>query len=331
MLITLKNTSGAYVTLSKVGAGIVSVVVPDREGNLADVVLGYQDPMSYLYDSPCAGKTVGRFAGRIARGRFILDGKRYDLPQNDGFNHLHGGPEGFQNKVWEAHKEDGGVVFRFCSQNGEMGYPGMMTVTVRYEWSEDNVLSVTLTAESDAPTIVNLTNHTYFNLDGDGSGDIRNHFLQIESSEYLPSDRNFIPTGEIASVEGTPMDFRTPKRIGEGMESSFPDIVYGRGYNTCWVIDRKGTGKLKQVAVLYSYKSGRCLKVSTTQPGLMVYTGGWLSDSPVGKCGRKYRDHEGIALECQNFPDAPNHPDFPSPVLRPGEKYIQTINYAYSI
>lgn len=329
MLITLKNTSGAYVTLSKIGAGIMSVVVPDRDGNLADIILGYRDPMSYLYDSPCAGKTVGRFAGRIAGGRFTLDGRQYDLPRNDGVNHLHGGPDGFQNKVWEVHKADGDVEFRYCSQDGEMGYPGKLTVTVRYGWSEDNVLSVTLTAESDAPTIVNLTNHAYFNLDGDGSGDIRNHFLQIESSEYLPSDESFIPTGEVASVEGTPMDFRTPKRVGQDMDSSFPDIIYGRGYNTCWVIDREGTGKMRQVAVLYSYKSGRCLKISTTQPGLMIYTGGWLSDSPVSKCGRKYRDHEGIALECQNFPDSPNHPDFPSSVLRPGEKYIQTINYTF--
>lgn len=330
MLITLRNPSGAFVTLSKVGAGIVSVVVPDRDGNLDDVVLGYPDPMSYMHDGPCSGKTVGRFAGRISKGRFVLDGREYELPLNDGKNHLHGGPEGFQNKVWDAYETDGGVEFRYCSKDGEMGYPGMLTVTVRYDWSEENELSITLMAECDAPTIVNLTNHAYFNLDGDGRGDIRNHILHIDSSEYLASDAAFIPTGEIAPVERTPMDFRRPKRVGQDMDSSFPDIVYGRGYNTCWVIDNQGKGELRHVASLYSDRTGRCLKVSTTQPGLMVYTGGWLSDSPVGKCGRKYNDYEGIALECQNFPDAPNHPELPSSVLRPGEQYKHKIIYSFS-
>ena len=369
-LYTLKNSSGAYVQVSSIGAGIVSVVVPDRDGNLADVVLGYPDPISYFNDGPCAGKTPGRFAGRIANGRFTIDGIEYSLPVNNGPNHLHGGPDGFHNKVWESGECDEEVIFTYCSQDGEMGYPGTLNASIRYKWLEDNTLQITLEATSDAATIVNLTNHAYFNLNGEGNGDIRNHLLKLHASEYIPTDPDFIPTGEIAPVDGTPMDFREAKSIGEGMAAEFPDIIYGRGYNTCWILESQanerktasdscrseqqnshnsGTleslqngrnsetpeslqnGQIRTAAILSSPSSGRSLTVRTSQPGLVIYTGGWLSDSPVGKCGRTYNDHEGVALECQNIPDAPNHPCFPSAVLRPGEQYLHRIHFSFGV
>lgn len=343
-LYTLKNSSGAYVQVSNIGAGIVSVVVPDRNGNLADVVLGYPDPADYFNDGPCAGKTPGRFAGRIANGKFTLGGVEYTLPVNNGPNHLHGGPDGFHNKVWDSCECEGGVIFRYCSQDGEMGYPGTLNATVGYYWLEDNTLRITLDAVSDATTIVNLTNHAYFNLNGEGNGDIKDHILRLYASEYIPTNPDFIPTGKIAPVDGTPMDFRKARRIGEGMASQFPDIVYGRGYNTCWVLnglelqaeapetfDYRQNKEIRKVATLSSPSSGRELTISTTQPGLVIYTGGWLSDSPVGKCGRSYHDHEGIALECQNIPDAPNHSNFPSAVLHPGEKYQHMIHFSFGI
>ena len=349
-LYTLKNSSGAYVQVSSIGAGIVSVVVPDRDGNLADVVLGYPDPISYFNDGPCAGKTPGRFAGRIAKGRFTIDGVEYQLSINNEPNHLHGGPDGFHNKVWESGECDEEVIFTYCSQDGEMGYPGTLNASIRYKWLEDNTLQITLEATSDAATIVNLTNHAYFNLNGEGNGDIKNHFLKLYASKYTPTDPDFIPTGEIAPVDGTPMDFREARNLGEGMASSFPDIVYGRGYNTCWLLgDSSESGlqkshicevetvelrqnqQVRPAAVLSSPSTGRTLTIGTTQPGIVIYTGGWLSYSPIGKCGRNYRDHEGVALECQNIPDAPNHPEFPSAVLRPGERYQHQILFSFGV
>ena len=215
---TLKNGKGAYVQLSNVGAGIVSVVVPDKDGVLADVVLGYDDPMNYFGDGPCAGKIPGRFANRIALGKFELDGKEYTLPINNGPNHLHGGPEGFQNKLWESREHEGGVEFLYYSEDGEMGYPGAVKTVARYDWSEENELRLTLTAESDAPTVINLTNHAYFNLNGEGNGDILGHHLRLNASEYLPTDPTQIPLGESEPVAGTPMDFVNAKPIGQDIK-----------------------------------------------------------------------------------------------------------------
>lgn len=206
---TIMNASGASVTLCNIGAAIISVNVPDRDGKLADVVLGYSDPLSYFGDGPCMGKVPGRYANRIAKGKFILDGKEYTLPINNGPNHLHGGPEGFQNKVWESREHEGGVEFLYFSEDGEMGYPGALKAVARYEWSEENELRLTFTAETDAPTVVNLTNHAYFNLNGEGSGTVLNHELRLNASEYLPTDETLIPLGESEPVAGTPMDFVT--------------------------------------------------------------------------------------------------------------------------
>ena len=328
---TLTNSNGASVQLSSVGAGIVSIRVPDREGNLADVVLGYPDPMSYFADGPCAGKVPGRYANRIALGKFTLDGKEYTLPVNNGPNHLHGGPQGFQNKVWESRIDGDAVEFLYDAEDGEMGYPGALKAVARYEWSEENDLRLTLTARCDAPTIVNLTNHAYFNLNGEGNGDILSHILQLNASEYLPTDDTLIPQGESVPVAGTPMDFVTPKAIGRDIKEDFPALKYGKGYDNCWVIDGAEPGQIQTAALLYSPESGRTLEVLTTQRGVQVYTGNWLAGCPVGKCGRSYNDYEGVAIECQNFPDAPNKPDYPSPVLRPGETYEQAIIFAFGV
>ena len=327
----ITNASGAYVELSSVGAGIVSVVVPDREGKLDDVVIGYPDPMSYFGDGPCAGKIPGRYANRIALGKFTIDGVEYSLPVNNGPNHLHGGPEGFQNKVWESRVHENGVEFMYFSEDGEMGYPGNLKAVARYEWSEENELRLTLTAQSDAPTIVNLTNHAYFNLNGEGSGSVLGHLLQLNASEYLPTSESLIPEGESVAVAGTPMDFINPKSLGQDIKTDFPALNYGKGYDNCWVIDGAEAGQLQTAAILESSESGRVLEVTTSQPGVQVYTGNWLAGSPVGKCGRSYNDYDAVAIECQNFPDAPNKEDYPSPVLRPGETYEQAVIFAFSV
>lgn len=327
----ITNSSGAYVELSEIGAGIVSVTVPDKDGKMADVALGYKDPLSYFGDGPCLGKVPGRYANRIARGHFSLDGKEYELPVNNGPNHLHGGPEGFQNKVWESREHEGGVEFMYFSEDGEMGYPGNMKVVARYEWSENNELTLILTAETDAPTVVNLTNHAYFNLNGEGNGDILGHELRLNASEYLPTDDTLIPLGESAPVSGTPMDFVNPKPIGRDIKEDFPALKYGKGYDNCWIIDGSPEESVRFAAELYSPESGRTLQIYTTQPGIQIYTGNWLSGSPEGKCGRSYEDYEGVAMECQKYPDSPNEPDYPSTVLRPGETYKEAIIFSFGI
>lgn len=330
-LYTLTNENGAYVQLSSVGAGIVSIVVPDKDGKLADVVLGYPEAASYFADGPCAGKVPGRYANRIALGKFSLDGVEYTLPVNNGPNHLHGGPDGFQNKVWESREADGGVEFLYYSEDGEMGYPGALKAVARYDWTEENELRLTLTAESDAPTVVNLTNHAYFNLNGEGNGDILGHVLRLNASEYLPTSDSLIPVGESEPVAGTPMDFVTEKVIGAEIKADFPALNYGKGYDNCWVIDGYEPGQIQEAAELHSPESGRVLNVYTTQPGVQIYTGNWLSGCPAGKNGHVYEDYTGVAIECQNFPDAPNKPDYPTAVLRPGEVYEQAIIFAFGV
>lgn len=324
---TMTNSSGASVSLGSVGAAIVSVNVPDKDGKLADVVLGYGKPESYFADGPCAGKCPGRYANRIAKGKFSLDGKEYDLPVNNGPNHLHGGPEGFQNKVWDSRKHKGGVEFKYVSADGEMGYPGNMVVVARYEWSEENELRLTFSAKTDAPTVVNLTNHCYFNLNGGGS--VLRHYLKLNASEYLPTDPTLIPLGASEPVAGTPMDFLTPKTLGRDIRKDFPALNYGKGYDACWLIDGYMPGQLQEAAELRSRQSGRTLKVYTTQPGIQVYTGNWIDGCPLGKRGRIYHDYCAVALECQHFPDSPNHPDYPSTVLRPGKTFHEAIIFAF--
>ena len=329
-LYTLTNSKGAYVKLTNIGAGIVSIVVPDKNGELADVVIGYPDAASYFGDDPCSGKVPGRYANRIANGKFTLDGVEYTLPVNNGPNHLHGGPEGFQNKVWESRECEGGVEFLYYSEDGEMGYPGALKTVARYEWTEDSELRLTFTAESDAPTVLNLTNHAYFNLNGEGNGLILDHTLKLNASEWLPTDENLVPLGESSPVAGTPMDFINEKTLGRDIKADFPALKYANGYDSCWVIDGYEPGQIQECAELYSPESGRLLQIYTTQPGVQVYTGNWLWGCPPGKNGHTYRGYSAVAIECQNFPDAPNKPDYPSALLRPGEIYEQAIIYAFS-
>lgn len=326
---TITNESGASVVLSSIGAGIVAVNVPDRNGKLADVVLGYGKAESYLADGPCAGKCPGRFANRIAKGKFTLDGVEYSLPINNGPNHLHGGPEGCQNKVWESRKHKGGVEFMYFFEDGEMGYPGNVKVIARYEWSENNELRLTFTARTDKKTVVNFTNHAYFNLNGGGS--VLRHTLKLNATEYLPTDSTLIPTGVPEVVAGTPMDFRKEKTLGRDINKDFPALKYGKGYDACWCIDNYMPGQIQEAAELHSKKSGRVLKVYTTQPGVQVYTGNWIEGCPAGKRGRIYHDYCAVALECQHFPDSPNHPDFPSTVLKPGKVYKEAIIFAFGV
>ncbi len=330
-LYTLTNGKGAYVQLSNIGAAIVSAVVPDKDGNMADVVLGYPEPLSYFGDGPCFGKIPGRYANRIALGKFTLDGKEYELPINNGPNSLHGGPEGFQNKVWESREHEGGVEFLYYSEDGEMGYPGAVKTVARYEWSEENELRLTMTAESDAATVINLTNHVYFNLNGEGNGNVFGHTLKLNASEYLPTDATQIPLGESAPVAGTPMDFVNEKPIGQDIKADFEPLKIGKGYDHCWVIDGAEPGQLQLCGELYAPESGRLLTMYTTQPGVQVYTGNWLSGCPEGKNGHVYNDYDGVAIECQNYPDAPNKPDYPNCVLRPGEVYEQAIIFAFGV
>ena len=326
---TITNSKGASVVLSNIGAGIISINVPDRNGKLGDVVLGYGKAESYFGDGPCAGKCPGRFANRIAKGVFELGGKKYELPINNGPNHLHGGPDGFQNQVWDSRKSKGGVEFIYVSKDGEAGYPGNLKVMARYDWSENNELILSFTARTDKETVINLTNHAYFNLNGKGS--VLRHYLKLNASEYLPTDDTLIPVGEPEAVAGTPMDFQNAKTLGRDIKKDFPALNYGKGYDACWCIDGYMPGQLQDAAELYSKVSGRVLKITTTQPGIQVYTGNWLEGCPAGKRGRIYHDYDAVALECQHFPDSPNEPDYPCTVLKPGKLFKEAIIFAFSV
>ena len=326
---TITNAKGASVQLGSVGAAIVSINVPDKDGKLADVVIGYPNALDYFADGPCSGKIPGRYANRIAKGHFTLDGKEYTLPVNNGPNHLHGGPNGFQNQVWDSRIVDNAVEFMYFSEDGEAGFPGNLKVVAHYTWSEDNELTLTLTAETDAPTVVNLTNHAYFNLAGEGSGTVLNHLMKLNASTWLPTDETLIPLGRVDDVAGTPMDFVNEKPIGRDIQADFPALKYGKGYDNCYLIDDAMPGQLAVAAELKDPVSGRTLRVLTTQPAVQIYTGNWLKGCPVGKSGHAYEDYDAVAIECQHTPDAPNQPDFPSTVLRPGETFKEAIIWAF--
>lgn len=333
-MVTMTGANGSTVTLSSLGAGIVEVIVPDRLGNLADVVLGYRNAADYMADGPCAGKIPGRYANRIARGRFSIDGTEYQLAINNGPNALHGGPTGFQNHIWDVDLNEidkGVVVFTLQSPDGDEGYPGNLNVKARYTWADDeNCLSLELTAETDKPTVVNLTNHAYWNLDGEGSSDILSHKLKLNASRYVPTDETLIPTGEIAEAKDTPMDFMELRTIGDRINDDYPALKYGKGYDNCWLVDEYRPEQVKEVAVLQSEQSGRCLTVRSSQPAVQVYTGNWLDGSPVAKSGKPYRDYDGVAIECQAVPDSPNQPVFPSTRLNPGREYRQVIEFIFT-
>lgn len=330
VLYTMTNSSGASVKLINIGAAIVSINVPDKDGAMRDVALGFKMFDKYIGDGAALGKSVGRFANRIAKGRFSLDGVEYTLATNNGVNHLHGGPTGFQNRVWTSRVETNRVVFGYVAAPGQEGYPAELGAEVVYDWSENNELELTYFASSNGKTIVNLTNHCYFNLNGEGNGDIHSHTLKLFADNYLPTDDTQIPTGDLAPVAGTPMDFTESKEIGKDIDADFEPLIIGHGYDHCWAINDYKKGVISPAAELYSAESGIKLYVSTSQPGIQVYTGNWLSGCGISKAGKEHQNREGVALECQNFPDAPNKPQFPSSVLNEGEVYEEHIIFRFT-
>ncbi len=342
---TLTNNRGSQVILSSLGAGIVGISIPDRNGKLADVVIGYPEASSYLADGPCAGKTPGRYANRIANGRFCLEGKTYELPVNNGPNHLHGGPDGYQNRIWHAQEvAPGKIRFSIDSLDGDAGYPGNIKANVTYTWDDNDNLTIEYDATSEAPTVINLTNHSYFNLAGHGAGAVKamNQQLKLNCSRWLPTDDTLVPTGETASVENTPMDFRTSRKVGESifkageipstetLITDFDAIRFGKGYDNCWLSD-KFDGNVNVIATLEDPESGRKLTVATDQPAVQIYGGNWVSGCPAGKEGVEYTDYCAVAIECQGCPDAPNKPGFPSQLLSPALPYHRVIRFSFTV
>ena len=326
VIYTLRNALGSEVQLSNVGAGIVSVKFADRNGDVREVTVGYSDPLSYFGDGPCAGKTVGRVANRIAGGEMTIEGKEYRLEVNNGPNHLHGGTKNFSNRLWESCVEYNRVIFTLVSEDGDCGYPGEVTAQIVYDFDDENNLEITLLAKSDATTPVNLTNHTYWNLSGDEQGTIHDHMLQLNCSKALAMNAVQIPTGELLDVADTPQDFTAPRRLGDGIDAEFNHIRDFKGYDHFFVVDGWQKNILGEVGTLADPRSGRAVEILSSQPGCMVYTGNWLSGGcPVTKSGARYSDYAGVAIECQGYPDAVNQPDFPTVLLHEGELYCQKI------
>lgn len=316
-LYTCTNANGLVLKMTNYGAIVVSLEVPDRDGNLANVNLGFPTLDGYLARHPYFGSTVGRYCNRIAKGNFTVDGKQYTLATNNGDNHLHGGLVGFDKAIWDAESVESdsavGVKFAYLSKDGEEGYPGNVNVTAVYTLNNDDELAIEFTATTDKSCPVNLTNHCYWNLAGVGSGSIRDHELMIAADKYLPVDDTLIPTGELADVKGTLLDFTQSERIGARLDQV-------GGYDHCFVL-RGDVGEMKTAARVTDPKTGRGMEVRTTQPGIQFYSGNFLDGTEA--CGG-YKRHEGFCLETQHFPDSPNQPSFPSTILRPGETYKHT-------
>jgi aldose 1-epimerase len=332
-LFTLTNTNGMSVTLTTFGAAVVSISVPDKNGKMGDVALGFDTIEGYLQETnPFFGSTIGRFANRIARGTFSLNGKQYTLAINNGLNHLHGGPKGFDKVLWRVEgimdEDKPEITMLYTSPEGEEGYPGTMNVSVNFSLSDDNELKFDYRATSDADTVVNLTNHTYFNLSG--SEDILGHILFLNAGNFTPIDETQIPTGEIQSVEGTPFDFTRPAAIGSRInQEEDQQIVNGLGYDHNFVCDTDGS--LSRVAAVFAPETGRLREVLTTDPGVQFYSGNFLDGTLTGKKGVVYNKRSGFCLETQHFPDSPNRPEFPSVLLKEGEEFSSSTIYRFSV
>jgi len=326
-LYVLTNGKGLSAKIMTYGATLVSLGVPDRNGDIADITLGCDSLEGYMAASPYFGATVGRYANRIAKGKFTLEGEEYTLAANNGENHLHGGINGFDKVLWKAEpfRQEGmvGVKLVYFSKDGEEGYPGNLACAVTYMLTDNDELKITYEAETDKATPVNLTHHSYFNLAGQGEGDILSHELMLDADKYTPVDAGLIPTGEIRDVADSPMDFTTPHTIGERI-----DHVEG-GYDHNFVL-RSGGGALALAARVYEPKTGRIMEIHTTEPGIQFYSGNFLDGTITGKAGRVYNQHYGFCLEPQHFPDSPNRPDFPSSILQPGAKYLSRTVFKFS-
>ncbi len=325
-LFTLRNPNGMIAQITNYGAKIVSLYAPDKDGKLADVVLGFSTLKEWQEKETYFNAVIGRYANRIKDGRFELDGKQYQLAVNNGTNHLHGGNIGFNEKVWEVvGQTKHSVSLHYRSKDGEENYPGNLDVYVTYNLTLDNALEISYEAKTDKPTIVGFTNHAYFNLKGEGEGDVRDHVLQVFADEYTPFDDTACPTGEIAPVDNTPMDFREPQIIGSRIDDPF--FASGRGIDNNFVLHKSEGKKKPELAAIVS-ADGRTMEVWTTMPGLQVYTGNWIEKN-MGKSGREYDVQTAVCLEAQNFPNSPNIASFPSPVLRPGEIYFHQCVYRF--
>ncbi len=334
--VKLTNRHGVAATVIAWGASLQSLILPDAHGRRTDVALGYTDLEDYLYRPQYLGATVGRFANRIAKGRFTLDGKVYDTPVNNGPNSLHGGTAGFDKQLWDVVDAVGGptghVTLRRVSPDGEMGYPGTLTVDATYALGEDDRLTIEYRATTTAPTIVNITNHSYWNLSGEGSADgAMGHIVTIPAAAYLPTDAGAIPTGEVRVVAGTAFDFRAPRAVGERVrDATDQQLVFGRGYDHNWIVKRQVTADEHFMAKVFDPVSGRGFELWSNQPGLQFYSGNFLDGTTVGKAKRIYRAGDAIVFEPQVFPDTPNQPAFGSARLAPGETYRNVITYRFN-
>ena len=333
-LYKLSNANGMEVYVTNFGAVIVAILAPDREGNMDDIVLGYNDVERYgMAGDPNFGAVVGRYGNRIDGGKFSLDGKTYELPINETSNNnqLHGGKKGFGELVWDVDAVSGNsIMLSLKSPDGDMGYPGNLDILVEYVLTDENELEVVYKAATDAPTVINLTQHTYFNLLGEGKGSILDHELMMKADHFIPINERSIPTGKIAPVKGTPMDFTTPAKIGSRVNNDYEQLVVGNGYDHCWVINKEKDG-LELCSTVYCKETGRFMEVLTTEPGVQLYIGNFLDGSQVGKSGVTYEKRTGLCLETQHYPDSPNQPNFPSTVLRPGEEYFTLTVFKFSV
>ena len=330
---TLRNASGMEARITTYGGILVSLKVPDAKGKLDDVVLGFDTLAEYLKGHPYFGALVGRYGNRIAKGKFTLGGKEYTLAVNNGPNALHGGLKGFDKAVWSAKAVDakGGPALElsYISKDGEEGYPGTLSVRVVYTLTSRNELKIDYAATTDKDTVLNLTHHSYFNLAGAGSGDILQHVVTINADRFTPVDKDLIPTGQLRSVKGTPLDFTRPTPVGARIDQDDEQIKFGGGYDHNWVLNGGG-GKLSLAARVTEPSSGRVMEVLTTEPGMQFYCGNFLDGTNIGKGGKAYKKRYGFCMETQHFPDSPNHPEFPTAVLKPGQTYTHTTVYRFS-
>ncbi|HLO53224.1 MAG TPA: aldose epimerase family protein [Saprospiraceae bacterium] len=332
-LYTLTNKNGVKVSITDYGGIIVSVMVPDKSGVMADVVLGYDSVALYEKNNPYFGAIIGRYGNRIAKGKFSIDGKSYQLATNDNTNHLHGGVKGYDKVMWNVQAVEGeepALVMTYLSKDMEEGYPGNLENKVTYTLTNENAIKIDFEATTDKPTIVNMCNHSYFNLNG-GQSDILDHSLKIFADKYCAVDKTLIPLVGLAEVANTPFDFRAFKNIGTDINKDDIQLKNGLGYDHCWVLNQKASSGMILAAILQDSVSGRTLTVETTEPGIQFYSGNFLDGTIVGKYGVKYNKRSGLCLETQHFPDSPNRPDFPSTLLNPGEKYASTTTYTFGL
>ncbi|MBI9016738.1 MAG: galactose mutarotase [Phycisphaerae bacterium] len=327
---TLTNANGVKAKIINWGCCLVSLEVPDSKGNFADIILGFDDIKKWAKNPPYFSAVIGRYANRIANGLFVIDDNEYSLAINNGPNSLHGGSVGFDKVLWNAMEIENGVELKHTSPDGDEGYPGKLDITVTYTLTEANELKINYKAITDKPTVVNMTNHSYFNLAGHNSGSMLDQIMQINASNYTPIDENLIPTGEIAAVTGTPLDFTSPAVIGDRIDDDFEQLKLAAGYDHNFVIDRQAPG-LVLAATAIDSKSGRIMEVLTTEPGVQFYSANFLDGSDIGKGCFAYQRRYGFCLETQHFPDSPNQPQFPTVRLNPGETYDTTTVYKFSV